>query len=151
MGTNHGQILGYKFNDYNTDEKNNLTIFYEDKEARVVNSMDFIRECNLIIVGLNEGNIVVISFDDLNLNDNKIVNLNSCLIPIFNERVTFISHKILDKDKLFLIISTEKSKTKICFINNFTQKKIIDILGNKNSFLYFICPFESQINTFEIK
>ena len=151
LGTNHGQILGYKFNDYNTDEKNNLIIFYEDKEARVVNSMDFIRECNLIIVGLNEGNIVVISFDDLNLDDNKIVNLNSCLIQIFNERVTFISHKILDKDKLFLIISTEKSKTKICFINNFTQKKIIDILGNKNSLLYFICPFESQINTFEIK
>jgi len=42
LGTNHGQILGYKFNVYNTDEKNNLIIFYEDKEARVVNSMDFI-------------------------------------------------------------------------------------------------------------
>ena len=112
LGTNHGQILGYNFNNYNIDEKNDLIIFYEDKEARVVNSLDFIKECNLIIVGLNEGNIVVISFHDLNLNDNKIVNLNSCLIQIFNERVTFISHKILDKDKLFLIISTEKSKTK---------------------------------------
>ena len=151
LGTNHGQILGYNFNNYNIDEKNDLIIFYEDKEARVVNSLDIIRECNLIIVGLNEGTIVVITFDDLNLDHNKIVNLNSCLIQIFNERVTFISHKILDTDKLFLIISTEKSKNKICLINDFTQKKIVDSLRNENSFLYFICPFESQINTFEIK
>ena len=142
LGTNHGQILGYDFN--NSEEEKNKIIFFEDKEARVINSLDIIKECNLIIVGLNDGTIIMISYDD-------IFNCKSYLINIFNERVTFISHKILEGKKLFLIISTEKSKTKICLIKNFIQKNVIDILTNPNSFLYFISPFESQINTFEIK
>ena len=145
IGTNHGQILGYYFKN-----NNNAIILFEDKEARVINSIDIIQECNLIIVGLNDGMIVVISYDEINI-DNKDNKFESYLIKIFNERVTFISHKILDKEKLFIIISSEKSKIKISLINEYNQKKIIESLSNENSFLFFISPFESQINTFEIK
>ena len=146
LGTNHGQILRYDF------KNNNKIILFEDKEARVVNSFDIIQECNLIIVGLNDGMIVIISYNEIN-NDNKNKNnkLESYLIRIFNERVTYISHKILDNEKLFIIISSEKSKTKICLIKEYNQKKIIEFLQNENSFLFFISPFESQINTIEIK
>ena len=145
LGTNHGQILAYDFKN-----DNNKIILFEDKEARVVNSIDIIKECNLIIIGLNDGNIVIISYNGIN-SDNKNNIFESHLIKIFNERVTYISHKILDKERLFIIISSEKSKTKICLIKEFNQNKIIEYLKNENSFLFFISPFESQINTFEIK
>ena len=149
LGTNHGQILGYMFNKI-SEENNNKNIIYEDKEARVINSIDIIKEYNLIIVGLNDGTIAIISYIDINsLHKNN--NYKSYLIKIFNERVTFISHKILDENKLFLIFSSEKSKTKICLINNFIPSYAIKIIENEFSFLYFISPFESQINTFEIK
>ena len=152
LGTNHGQILGYEYNNINFDENINKIIFYEDEEARVINSIDIIQECKLIIVGLNDGVIIIISYEDLNLkNDKKDYNCKSDLIKIFNERVTFISHKIIGKNQLFIIFSSEKSKTKICLINEFNQRKIIKSLNDNNSFLYFISPFESQINAFEIK
>ena len=149
LGTNHGQILGYYYNNNENEINDNIISFYEDKEARVVNSIDIIQECNLIMVGLNDGSVVVISYDKLNFGgDNN--NIKTCLIKIFNERITFISHKILEGNKLFIIISSEKSKIKICLINELNQKKIIETLSNENSFLYFISSFESQINTFEI-
>ena len=140
--TNHGQILGYDIN------KNKISyIFYEDKKARVINSLDIINEYNIIISGLNDGNISLISYD--NLYDNII--FKSSLIEIFNERVTFISHKMVNDKELFLIISSESSKIKICSINNnINQVSIIKTLENINSFLYFISPFPSQINSFEI-
>ena len=116
----------------------------------MINSIDIIQESKLIIVGLNDGTIVIITFDDLNF-FNKNNKFETYLNKIFNERITFISHKIIDGNKLFIIISTEKSKTKICLIKEFNQKNIIEIIKNENSFLYFISPFESQINTFEIK
>ena len=56
LGTNHGQILGYDFKN-----NNNKIILFEDKEAKVVNSIDIIQECNLIIVVLNDGMFVIIS------------------------------------------------------------------------------------------
>ena len=146
LGTNHGQILGY---DFNKDNNKNIVLF-EDKEARVVNSIDIIQECNLIIVGLNDGMIVVISYGEKSI-DNQNNKFESYLIKIFNERVAFISHKIIENNNIFIIISSEKSKTKICFIKEFNQNKIIETLQNENSFLYFISPFGSQINTFEIK
>ena len=151
LGTNHGQILGYKYNKYEQEENDNQIIIYEDQEARVINSIDIIKETNIIISGLNDGNIIIISFDDLNFESNTNYNFKSHLIQIFKERVTFISHKILQKDKLFIFLSTEKSKNKIFLINGIYQKNIIEKLKDENSFLYFICPFESQINTFEIK
>ena len=148
LGTNHGQILGYE---YNNCEKNNQIIIYEDKEARVINSIDIIKENNLIISGLNDGNIIIISYNNLICEKDEQSNFEYYLIQLFKERVTFISHKILQQDKLFIFFSTEKGKIKICLINGINQKKIIETLQNENSFLYFICPFESQINTFEIK
>ena len=140
--TNHGQILGYDIN------KNEISfIFYEDKEARVINSLDILNEYNIIISGLNDGYITLISYDNLYGN----TGFQSDLIQIFNERVTFISHKMVNDNELFIIISSESSKIKICSIyNNINQMSIIKTLENKNSFLYFISPFPSQINSFEI-
>ena len=142
ISTNHGQILGYDIN------KNEISyVFYEDKEARVINSLDIIYEYNIILSGLNDGYITLISYD--NLNDNT--GFKSNLIQMFNERVTFISHKMINDYELFLIFSSENSKIKICSINNnINQINIIKTLENKNSFLYFISPFPSQINSFEI-
>ena len=144
--TNHGQILGF-----NIIEKKISIIFYEDKEARVINSLDIIKEYNIIIAGLNDGFIIVLSYDNDNINKATI---KSSLIKIFIERITYISHKIFDNDnieELFIIISTENSKIKICSIKNFKQINIINTLKNKNSFLFFTSPFFSQINCFEIK
>ena len=144
--TNHGQILGYNFN-----EKKVSIIIYEDNEARVINSLNIIKDYNLIMAGLNDGNIIIISYDNLDINKAFI---KSNIFKIFNERITFISNKIIgnENDKeLFIIISSEKSKIKICSIKNINQINIIKTLENNNSFLYFITPFGSQINTFEIK
>ena len=144
LGTNHGQILGYDIN-----EKKISIIFYEDKEARVINSLDIIKEYNIIIGGFNDGNIIVLTFDNYELDK---LNIKSSLIKIFNDRITFISHKMIDNPlELFIIFSNENSKIKICIIKNLNQTNIINILENNNSFLFFSSPFHSQINCFEIK
>ena len=141
--TNHGQILGYDIN-----EKKVKIIFYEDIEARVINSLDIIIEYNIMIAGLNDGMIIILSFQNYNIKSD----IKSSLIKIFNERVTFISHKLIDhNEELFIIISNEKGKIKICYIKNIAQINIIKIIQDKNSFLVFGVPFYSQINCFEIK
>ena len=142
LGTNHGQILGYDF-----IEKKVNVILYEDLEARVINSIDIIKEYNIIISGLNDGNIIISYFDNNYFNTTSI---KSSIIKLFNERITFISHKIIDNNELFIIISNENGKIKICSIIDPTQLNIITILQN-NNFLYFSSPFCSQINCFEIK
>ena len=143
--TNHGQILGYDIN-----EKQVKIIFYEDKEARVINSLDIIKEYKIMIVGLNDGIIIILSFENYDFEPTAII--KSSLVQIFNERVTFISHKIIDnKEELFIIISSEKGKIKMCYINNTNQINIIKIIQDNNSFLYFSFPFYSQINCFELK
>ena len=138
--TNHGQILGYNIKDKKVD-----LIFYADKEARVINSLDIINEYNILIAGLNDGNIILLYFDNYDC-------IKSSLIKLFKERVTFISHKIIDNNKeLFILISTESSKIKICLIKDINQMSIINTLENNNSFLFFSSPLCSQINCFEIK
>ena len=140
--TNHGQILGYDY-----IEKKLSATFYEDKEARVINSIDIIHEYNIILSGLNDGNIIVLYFDN---NDFTNTIIKSSINKLFNERITFISHKIIDNKELFIILSNENGKIKICSIKNPNQANILNILQN-NKFLFFSSPFYSQINCFEIK
>ena len=142
--TNHGQVLAYNIKNKKVDN-----ILYEDNETRVINSLDIIYEYSIIIIGLNDGNIVILYFDNNDINKSII---KSTIVKIFNERITFISHQIIDNNnELFIIISSESSKIKMCVIKNINQMNIVNILEKNNSFLFFCSSLHSQINCFAIK
>jgi WD40 repeat protein len=102
IGTNHGVVLRYTIGSDFEDIKTML----EDKEVRVINSLDYIAEIATTLVGLSDGQVAVI--------DKGIKYL-----PIFhNIRIPFKGHKIIS-NKLFLFISNPLGLTKIYFSDIF--------------------------------
>jgi WD40 repeat protein len=114
IGTNHGVVLKYSL--YSVGE---ALIIFKNKELRVINSIEYIKELNIILVGLSDGVIALLSGN------------TTKFIQIFkNIRIPYISYKIKDSN-LFIFIADPLGLTKVYYfrdINNFNLTSETDCL-----------------------
>ena len=114
--------------------KNIDKILFNDKETRVINSIDIILN-KFVFVGLSDGNIQLIEIDNFQKNS-KTINI------FHNIRITFIGHKIFNENnEIFIILSTALGQSKIFYFENINLLKfegIIDKMNlNNNNYLTY--------------
>ena len=120
LGSNHGQILILNLITKNIDK-----ILFNDKETRVINSIDIILN-KFVFVGLSDGNIQLIEIDNFQKNS-KTINI------FHNIRITFIGHKIFNENnEMFIILSTALGQSKIFYFENINLLKFEDIIDKMN-------------------
>ena len=144
LGTNHGQIILLDIINKKMDK-----IFFNDKETRVINSIDIILT-KFILIGLSDGNIQIIEIENFKTNS-ETINL------FHNIRITYISHKIIKENKeFFIIFSTALGHSKIYYFQNLDIIKFEDLIKKLkpiiNNFLYLNTGirFPIGISSFEL-
>ena len=144
LGTNHGQIILLDIINKKMDK-----IFFNDKETRVINSIDIILN-KFILIGLSDGNIQIIEIENFKTNS-ETINL------FHNIRITYISHKIIKENKeFFIIFSTALGHSKIYYFQNLDIIKFEDLIKKLkpiiNNFLYLNTGirFPIGISSFEL-
>ena len=144
LGTNHGQILLIDIINKKIDK-----ILFNDKETRVINSIEIILN-KFILIGLSDGNIQIIEIENFEKNS-ETINL------FHNIRITFISHIIFkEKKELFIIFSTALGSSKIFYFENLENIIFEDLINKlKPTMNNFLClntgiRFPIGISSFEL-